>query len=435
MKSILSKARVLALATFAIVAAFYPVAVVAKVTALLFKQLEDAVTRPAPRGMFAGANVLTPLIPTLFEALNVVSREMVGFIPAVSRDSNAERAAVGQTVRVPIGESGALEDIVPGATPANSGDTTPGYADVVISKSKAAPIRWNGEEQKAVGTTGTYNKILADQFADGMRKIVNAMEVDLAIAAKVGSSRAYGTAGTTPLGTAGDLSDLAGVAKILDDNGAPVVGRQIVFNSASIANLRGKQSVLFKVNEAGSSDMLRNGMTDLLQNMAVRYSAGIAQHVKGTGASYVTSGATAAGVRDIVLATGTGTVLAGDVATFAADGVNKYIVGAGVAAPGTISLNRPGAQILIPTGNALTVGNSYTGNYAFSRNAIVLACRAPAVPEGGDSADDAMTITDPLTGLSFEVRVYRQYRQVKFEICMAWGTAVIKSEHIATLLG
>ncbi|WP_373379898.1 P22 coat - protein 5 family protein [Cupriavidus nantongensis] len=435
MKSTFSKLRLMALAVVSFVVALYPVATVAKVASRLFELMEDAVTRPPQRGMIAGANVLTPLIPTLYEALNVVSREMVGFIPAVSRDSNAERAAVGQTVRVPLAEAGALEDITPGATPANSGDTTPGYADIVISKSKAAPIRWNGEEQKAVGSTGTYNKILADQFADGMRKIVNAMEVDLAIAAKLGASRAYGTAGTTPLGTAGDLSDLAGVARILDDNGAPVVGRQIVFNSASIANLRGKQSVLFKVNEAGSSDMLRNGMTDLLQNMAVRYSAGIAQHVKGTGASYVTSGATAVGVRDIALVTGTGTVLAGDVVTFAADANNKYVVGTGVAAPGTISLNRPGAQIVIPTGNALTVGNSYTGNFAFSRNALVLACRAPAVPEGGDSADDAMMITDPVTGLSFEVRVYRQYRQVKFEICMAWGTQAIKSEHIALLLG
>lgn len=435
MKSTFSKLRLMALAVVSFVVALYPVATVAKVASRLFELMEDAVTRPPQRGMIAGANVLTPLIPTLYEALNVVSREMVGFIPAVSRDSNAERAAVGQTVRVPLAEAGALEDITPGATPANSGDTTPGYADIVISKSKAAPIRWNGEEQKAVGSTGTYNKILADQFADGMRKIVNAMEVDLAIAAKQGASRAYGTAGTTPLGTAGDLSDLAGVARILDDNGAPVVGRQIVFNSASIANLRGKQSVLFKVNEAGSSDMLRNGMTDLLQNMAVRYSAGIAQHVKGTGASYVTSGATAVGVRDIALVTGTGTVLAGDVVTFAADANNKYVVGTGVAAPGTISLNRPGAQIVIPTGNALTVGNSYTGNFAFSRNALVLACRAPAVPEGGDSADDAMMITDPVTGLSFEVRVYRQYRQVKFEICMAWGTQAIKSEHIAMLLG
>ena len=167
----------------------------------------------------------------------------------------------------------------------------------------------------------------------------------------------------------------------------------------------------------------------------MRYSAGIAQHVKGTGASYVTSGSTAVGVRDIALVTGTGTVLAGDVVTFAADANNKYVVGTGVAAPGTISLNRPGAQIVIPTGNALTVGNRYTGHFAFSRNALVLACRAPAVPEGGDSADDAMMITDPVTGLTFEVRVYRQYRQVKFEICMAWGTQAIKSEHIAMLLG
>ena len=77
-----------------------------------------------------------------------------------------------------------------------------------------------------------------------------------------------------------------------------------------MANLRGKQSVLFKVNEAGSSDMLREGLTDRVQNFALRYSGGIALHTKGTGASYVTSGATAAGVRDIALITGTGTVLA-----------------------------------------------------------------------------------------------------------------------------
>lgn len=431
----LSKLRVFALAVLAAITAVLPIATFAEAVGRVYGWVTGLIV-PQSRGGVFGANVLTPLIPTLYEALNVVSREMVGFIPAVHRNSGAERAAVNQTVRVPIGSAGALEDITPGATPANSGDTTPDYADIVITKSKAAPIRWNGEEQKAVGTNGTYNQLLADQFADGMRKIVNAMEADLAIQAKVSASRAFGTAGTTPLGTAGDLSDLAGVARILDDNGAPVVGRQIVFNSATIANLRGKQSVLFKVNEAGSTDMLRTGMTDLLQNMAVRYSGGIVQHTKGTGAAYVTSGGpNAAGSTAITLATGTGTVLAGDVATFAADSVNKYVVGTGVAAPGAIALNKPGVLVSIPNGNALTVGNSYTGNFAFSRNALCLVCRAPALPEGGDSADDSMMITDPVTGLTFEVRVYRQYRQVKFEICMAWGTAGIKPEHVALLLG
>lgn len=381
------------------------------------------------------ANTLTGIIPTLYEALNTVSREMVGLIPAVRRDSNAERAAVDQTVRVPLGEAGALEDIAPGVNPADSGDTTVGYVDIKITKSKAAPVRWNGEEEKAVGTNGTYNRILADQFTDAMRKLVNAVEVDLAVAGKVGASRAYGAAGTAPFASAGDLSDVAQVRKILEDNGAPTSDLQLALNSAAYANLRGKQNILFKVNEAGSSDMLRNGLTDRLQGFALRNSAGLVLHTKGTGSGYVTDGASAKGLSDVVLKTGSGTVLAGDVVTFAADTANKYVVGGGITAPGAIALNKPGLLVPVGDGNALTVGDSYTPNLAFARNAIVLAARAPAVPTGGDSADDATTITDPVTGMTFEVRVYRQYRQVKYEVCLAWGCKAVKSEHIAILLG
>lgn len=381
------------------------------------------------------ANTLTGLIPTLYEALNRVSRQLVGFIPAVSRDSSVARAAVGQTVRVPIGVAGDVENVTPGATPASSGDTTVGYVDVTMSKSRAAPIRWNGEEQLAVGATGQYNKILADQFEDGMRKLVNEIEVDLAVEVKTRASRAYGTAGTAPFATAADFTDFAQMLKILEENGAPTSDLQLVLNSAAIANLRGKQSLLFKVNEAGSQDMLRDGMTSRVENFALRQSAGLTLHTNGTGANYVTSGSTAVDVTDIALVTGTGTVLAGDVVTFAADGNNKYVVGTGVAAPGTISLNKPGARVVIATANALTVGNDYTPNSAFSRSAVVLATRAPALPEGGDSADDRITITDPFSGLSFEVSVYRQYRQVKYEIAIAWGQRGVKSEHIATLLG
>jgi len=383
----------------------------------------------------ATSNTLTGIIPTLYEAMNIVSREMVGFIPAVRRDSNAERAALNQTVRSPIGVSGDLEDVAPGQQPANSGGTTVGYVDVAITKSKAAPILWSGEEQKGVGSSGTLNEVLRDQFADGMRKLVNAIEIDIAVAAKTNSSRAYGTAGSSPFGTAGDLSDVAGVRKILEDNGAPTSDLQLVLNSGSIANLRGKQSILFKVNEAGSQDMLRSGMTDRLEGFALRNSAGIKLHTKGGGTSYVLNGGVATG-RDIVLKTGNGTVLEGDIITVADDPATaKYVVNKGVAAAGTITIGKPGVLGALVDGKALTIGDNYTGNYAFDRNSIVLVARAPALPEGGDSADDRTTITDPVSGLSFEVSVYRQYRQVKYEIALAWGVGVPNGAHLATLLG
>lgn len=381
------------------------------------------------------SNSLTGIIPTLYTALNVVSREMVGFVLAVARDAKADRAALGQIVRSPIGEAGELEDIVPGQQPANSGGTTTEYVDVKITKSKAAPILWSGEERLSVSEFGSYNIILADQFADGLRKLVNEVEKDLALEATVGASRAFGTAGTAPFGTAGDLSDFAGVAKILDDNGCPTTNRQLVLNSAAMGNLRGKQSVLFKVNEAGTNDMLRDGMTDRVQNFALRYSAGFKTHEKGSGNGYMSNldAGFAPGASTVALDTGSGDILPGDVVTFA-DDPNKYVVGTKMAA-GSLLLNKPGLLVALANDKSVTVGDSYTANAAFASSAIILASRAPALPDGGDSADDAMTLTDPVSGLSFEVRVYRQYRQVKYEVCLAWGVKAVKSEHIALLLG
>lgn len=379
------------------------------------------------------ANTLTGLIPTLYEALNTVSREMVGFIPAVKSDSNAERAGLNQVVRVPIGEAGALEDITPGQQPQDTGDTTVQYADITITNSKAAPIKWNGEEQKAVGTNGTYNRLLADQFADGMRKIVNTMERDIAIAAYTAASRAYGTPGTTPFATAGDLSDFAEVLKILEENGTPDSDLQLVLGSSAITNLRGKQSVLFKVNEAGSSDMLRDGMTDRVQGFALRKSAGVRQHVAGNGSGYLLSAARAIGDTSMAVDTGTGTVLAGDIITVDGDS-NQYVANSALAG-GAFGIGKPGLIAAGADNAAVTVASSYTPNVAFSRNAIVLAARAPALPDGGDSASDRMMITDPLTGLTFEVSIYRGYRQIKYEIAMAWGASCIKQEHVALLVG
>lgn len=379
------------------------------------------------------ANTLTGLLPDMYEALDVISREMTGFIPAVSRNSNVERAAIGQNVLVPVTNSAESADNTPGVTAPNTGDAVVDNVQVAITKSKHVPVRWNGEETKGLMNAGTFSTIQADRFYQAMRTLVNEIENDLWLEAYKHASRAYGTAGTTPFGTAADMSDFAGVLRILEENGAPKTDLQLVLGHAAIGNLRGKQSGLFKVNEAGSSDMLRNGMTDRIMGMAIRHSDPISLVTKGSGAGYLTNGAAAAGSTGIAIDTGTGTILAGDIITLNGD-TNKYVVNSALAG-GVTSIGKPGLLLAAADGAALTVGNSYTPNVAFARSAIVLATRAPAKPEGGDAADDTTIITDPVTGLSFEIAVYRQFLQVVYHVRLAWGYRAIKSEHIALLAG
>lgn len=383
------------------------------------------------------ANTLTNLIPDLYAALDIVSRELVGLIPAVMLDAQAARAAVNQTLRIPLAPASTAADVTPASTAPDTGDQTFTNATVTISKSRAVPIRWTGEETLGINSGVGFQALRQAQFAQAMRTLTNEVEADLA-ALYAKASRAYGTAGTAPFGTAGDYSDASQIRKILADNGAPLSELQLVLNTTAGANLRGKQAQAYMVGDTG---LLRQGVLGDFNGMAVRESAQIKSHTKGTGASATTDNAGyAVGSTSLTLASaGTGTLLAGDVVTFAGDTANKYVVTTGdadVSNGGTLVLGAPGIQVAMSAATkAITVGNSYAANLAFARSAILLAARAPALPDGGDMADDRTTITDPRSGLSFEVSAYRQYRRVHYEVALAWGVAAIKPEHIAILLG
>lgn len=383
------------------------------------------------------ANTLTAILPTIYEAADIVSRELVGFIPAVYRNSRAARAAVNQSVTYPITPAMTSANITASNTLPAGTDQTITSDSITITKSKGVSWPWTGEEQIALsnGDVPQGSNILRDQFAQAMRTLVNEVESDIFTAAYKGASRAYGTAGAAPFGTASDLSDFAGVLRILDDNGAPTSDRHLVVGAAAMANLRGKQSVLFKVNEAGTSDFLRRGILGEVMGLMIHNSYPITAITKGTGASYLVNNASnyAVGATTIAADTGSGTILQGDIVTFAGDS-NKYVVGTALSA-GSLALNGPGLLAALADNTAITVGNNYTPNVAFDRNAIHLVTRAPAMPAGGDAADDVQDVTDPTSGLTFQVAVYRERRQVVYEVGAAWGVKVVAPRHVATLIG
>ncbi len=383
------------------------------------------------------SNTLTNLIPTIYNALDVVSRELVGYIPAVSSDMTYERAAVGQTVRSPVAPPATASDITPAVTPPNDGDQTIGSVSMTISKARRAPIRWNGEEKLGLDNNGaSFNIIFRDQVAQAMRTLVNEVEADLA-GLHIYASRAYGTAGTTPF--ASDLSATAQMRKVLADNGAPMGDLQMVIDTSAGAKMR-TLTQLSKANEAADTTLLRRGVLLDVHGFAIRESAQVKTFTPGTGASATTSTAGAAlGATTVPLASaGTGTIIQGDVVSIAGDG-NAYVVATGdtdVSNGGSFTINAPGLRQVLPaSAKNLTLAAASVRNMAFARSAIALATRAPALPPQGDSAIDRTIVTDPVSGLSFEIAVYPQYRQIQYEVSLAWGVAAVKSEHIALLLG
>lgn len=387
------------------------------------------------------ALTLTSLLPTIYEAMDVVSRELVGFIPAVARDSSAERAALNQTVMSPVVGAMTAEDINVGAYPADTPAQTIGNVSMSITKARSVPFGVTGEENRGLNTAGTMGTINRDRMAQAIRTLTNEVETDLA-ALHIYASRAYGTYNSTPFGTAADLSDFAQARKILDDNGSPQSDMHMVLGSTAVANIRGKQSGLFKINEAGTDQLLRFGVLGDVGGFALHNSAQVKTAVTaGTnnGSASTNNAGYAVGATTLTLASaGTGTIIAGDIITIAGD-TNKYLVVTGdadVSGGGSIVIAEPGLRVAIAASNTvITTIAATTRNMFFHRSAIQLATRAPAMPDGGDSADDVMIVTDPVSGVAFEFCVYKQKRQVRYEVNLAWGVKMVAPRHCGILIG
>ena len=377
-----------------------------------------------------GTNTLTGLIPILYEALQVVSRELVGFIPATSRNMTKEGAALNQSIRVPITPPSENQDITPGKPPENGGEEFD-YVDMMITKNRIArPIVWNGDEEISVG--GQLSQLLINQYTQAMRSLVNEVERDVCAEGVLGALEAgnvYGSAGLTPF--ASGLDDLAAIKKVQDDLGTPLGDRHLLINTATGMALR-KLTQLTNVNQAGENDMLRRGVLNDLMGYMLRESGGFMPSDPGTATGFTLSANAAAGATAIAVGALTGTILRGAVIVL---GGKYYTVAAdALVTATTLQLSHPLPEAL-PSGTDGTIMSSYMPNVAFSRDFIYLATRAPAMPRQGDEARDVTTITDPVSGLSFQVALYGVYRQVRGEIGLAWGVKAINKRHGVLLLG
>lgn len=373
-------------------------------------------------------NTLTNLIPNVYAALDVVSRELVGALPGVTRDASADRVASGQTLRIPQTPTNVTSNYTPSMSMPSDVDQTIGNAPLTLTKNKFSAFAWTGEEIYAMDQGPGFLNLQQQQIAQAFRVLVNEMEADVCTALAQGASRAFGTAGTTPF--ASNLGDSAQVRKILDDNGAPASGRSLVVNTSAGAAMR-TLGQLTRANEAGTTMTMRDGELLNLQGFSVRESAQINNATAGTGANYQLNGAHVRGATTIAVDTGTGTILAGDIVTIGGD---RYVVRTALSG-GSFTIAAPGLMANFADNQAVVVNATSARNLAFSSDAIVLATRVPVFPAQGDLAIDNEIITDPRTGISFDLRVYPGDGMVLYRLHALWGWVVAKPQHAALLLG
>lgn len=379
------------------------------------------------------ANTLTNLAADIYKAADMVGRELVGFTSSAMINGGIERAAKGDTVRAAFTRAQTVNtNYAPSMTIPEGTDQTVDNKTVTLDSYASVQIPWTGEEQKHLNNGPGFETVYGDQIKQALRTVVNKIELAGHLEAYKNGSRAHGTAGTTPF--ASNFNELPQLRKILADNGMPFDGQvSVVMDTAAGANLR-SLAQLQKANEAGGNELLRQGTLLDLQGFMLKESGQIGAHTKGTGSGYlVNSASLAVGSTVIPVDTGTGTILAGDIVTFAGD-TNKYVVISALSG-GSFTIGGPGLRTAVADNSAVTVGNSFVPNVAVHRNALELAIRPPAMPQGGDAADDVMVVQDPHSGLAFEVAAYKGYMKRMIEVRCLYAWKAWKPDAIALLIG
>lgn len=384
------------------------------------------------------ANTLAANIGDAERAAEIVGRELVGFIPSMAVNAGSEAVALNGTVESITTEQPTInESVTPSMTIPEGDDQSFGKKTKPLSKVANVQMNMTGEEVRDISVNHNFDTVNGNRYLRAFRALRNKIEAQCGIALKNGASRAYGTAGTTPF--ASDHKAINHVRQLLVDNGMFTEGEiSLVMNSLAGTNFR-NLSNLFKVNEAGGDDLLRQGVLQDISGIMIRESAGVASHTKGTGASYQLSAAEALESTTINVDTGTGTILAGDIVTFTGDSVNKYVVNTALDS-GSFEIGDPGIQAALADDTAMAIGNAYAGNVMFNRNATELAIRPLASPEAivggnGDAASEVFSVQDPVSGITYEIRIYGGFHKALMSITLVYEPMVWESAGVALLLG
>lgn len=369
-------------------------------------------------------NDLAVLVPTILKHGLLALRQYAVMPRLVNTDYANEVAEKGHTINVVVPSSVAAIDVVPGTYPAGS-DILGATEAIVLNNWKESAFRMTDKEIREIDDKGT----LVGQSSEALKSVCNAVDASL-----VNSFRGFystvGTSGTTP----SSIADIVNCRRVLNTQLAPKGPRALVIDGAAEANFL--NLALFTSRADSDRDTLISGELGERFGFTIVHDQNIEGNSFTTGTqngAYVTNGVQTIGKRTQLVATGTGTMVVGDIFTVAGDTQQYAITTAYAGGAGTIAFY-PGAARAWAGGAAITFrGNHAQTNIAFHRDAISLAVRPLVTPDGFGviSASEA----DPISGLVLRLEVERVHKATVWSWDILWGIGVTRREFGTRLLG
>jgi hypothetical protein len=380
------------------------------------------------------ANDLTTIMHQILARSLVVLRERCSMPRLVNSDFNTEAKELGDTIDVPIPTAVTVIDVTPAVTKPTPTDASFDKVQIKLDQWKQnQPFALTDKELVAINENEHF---LPMRVGASVRAL--ASEVNKSLFNKYKLVFGYvGTAGATPFSSG--VTDATNVRKALNQQLCPLTERRGVVDFSAEANMLALAQ-FSDAEKVGSSTVKIEGEIGRKYGIDWYADDEVVTHTAGTAAGATTNSAGyAAGVKTITLASaGTGTVVIGDIITFAGH-TQTYAVTAGdtdVSNGGTLSFY-PGLKVaLAASAIAITLKASHVVNLVFHRDAFALAMR-PLVSQTQqwDLGPKIAALQDPQTGLVLRLEVSRIHRQVMWELDLLWGVELIRPELAARIAG
>jgi hypothetical protein len=375
------------------------------------------------------ANTLTEVIPKLLAEGLLALRQQAVMPRLVNRAYDTMAGQKGSTIDVPIPSAIAIQSVSPAATPPSTADVAPTSVSISLDNWYEAPFYLTDKDvQEAM------DGVIPMQASEAVKAIANQIDGDILALYKSVYGWA-GSEGTTPFGT--DLATYLEARKVMADQLAPMDPRFVVLDPAAEANalgLRAFQDASFRGDAAG----IINGQIGQKLGSLWVMDQNVPTHTAGTAAGATTDATGyAVGVKEITLASaGTGTILAGDIITFAGDTQTYAVItgDADVSDGGTVTFE-PGLKVQIAaSATAITLKSTHTVNLLFHRDAFALAMRpfSGVDPMGLGHFQSAI---DPVSGLVLRLEISREHKRTRFSYDVLYGVEPVRLALATRIVG